>query len=156
MRTKGQTTVEFALTALVLFVLVFAIIDLSVMFYVNLTMQHAVREGARYAVTRQDKSTDLKGAMIQKIKDSSCDLYDKNVNPDKDPTVSVVTPTDASTFNNYTGRPVSDTGNADEIIIVKLVYSWPLLTPILQPFFDQGNYTFTVRATMKNESWDNK
>ena len=44
---------EFALVALLLFGILFTIIDLGIMFYVNLTMQHAVREGTRYAVTGQ-------------------------------------------------------------------------------------------------------
>ena len=51
MNRKGQTTVEFALTALVLLTFLFAAIDLAIMMYVNLTMQRAVREGARYAIT---------------------------------------------------------------------------------------------------------
>jgi Flp pilus assembly protein TadG len=156
MDEKGQTTVEFALAALLLFGLLFAIIDLAVMFYVNLTMQNAVREGARFAVTGQmGASVDRRTALIQKIKDSSCDLYDKNGLAQKDPTVSILTPANTNTtpFSNYTGQQVANTGLPDQIIIVRLTYAWPLMTPVLKPFFAGGSYTFTASATMRNEPW---
>jgi len=154
---KGQTTVEFALAALLFFGLLFSIIDLGILFYVNLTMQNAVREGTRYAVTgRHDLDpgggTDRRKALIQKIKVQSMGLYDKNLNPQKDPTVKVIDT--SKTFNNYTSGTLQldNPGNADETIVVSLTYAWPLITPILKPFFKDGKYTFTVRSTMKNES----
>ena len=154
MDQKGQTTVEFALVALLLFGLLFAIIDLALMFYVNLTMQHAVREGARYAVTGQTVGAAGRDALIQKVKDASYGLYDQNALSQKDPTVSILTPTSTQSFTNYSGTPVpGSTGTPDQIIIVSLTYAWPLLTPVLRPCFSNGNYTFTVRATMKNEPW---
>jgi Flp pilus assembly protein TadG len=166
MDRKGQTTVEFALTALLLFAFLFAIIDLAVMFYVNLTMQHAVREGTRYAITGQPDSGPLAGqsrkdALTQIIINSSNGLYKNDLNQE-DPTVSVLTPTSTSGFSNYTGTPAEYTGKPDQIIIVSLNYTWPLLTPILSPFFPVSQdgkgkniavYKFTVQATMKNELW---
>jgi Flp pilus assembly protein TadG len=89
MNSKGQALVEFALAALVFFAVLFAIIDLGMMFYVNLTMQHAVREGTRFAITGQPApavgsppptGAERKAAMIQTMKNSSVGLYDKNLN----------------------------------------------------------------------------
>ena len=158
MNKKGQAAVEFAIAALLLVPLLFAIIELAVMFYVNLTMQNAVREGARYAITGQmGTSVDRRTAMIQKIRDSSCDFYDKNALDQKDPTVSILTPTQTNSapFSTYTGQQVSNTGSPNQIIIVRLTYAWPLMTPVLKPLplFTGGNYTFTASATMKNEQW---
>jgi Flp pilus assembly protein TadG len=153
MGKKGQTTVEFAVAALLLVPLLFAIMDLAIMFYVNLTMQRAVREGARYAITGQTgTSGNRRTELINQIKKASLDLYDKNDLSEKDPSVSILTPT-STTFTNYTGSPVSDTGSQNQIIIVRLTYAWPLLTPVLKPFFLNGRYTFTASATMKNEPW---
>lgn len=158
MNRKGQTTVEFAATALVLFTVLFALIDLAVMFYVNLTMQHAVREGARYAITGQggNNGNQRRMALEERIRACSYGLYDKNANPRRNEAlnVSVVTPSSTATFANYTGTPVDDTGDPNQIIIVSLDYSWRLLTPILQPFFENGQYSFVVRATMKHEPWE--
>ena len=154
MNVKGQTTIEFALAALLFFGLLFSIIDLGILFYVNLTMQNAVREGTRYAVTGRsdlDPGKDRRAALIQKIKVQSMGLYDKNLNPQKEPTVKVIDT--SKTFNNYTSGTLqlNNPGNVDETIVVSLTYTWPLITPILKPFFKDGKYTFTVRSTMKNE-----
>jgi Flp pilus assembly protein TadG len=154
MNKKGQATVEFAIAALLFLPLLFAIIDLAVMCYVNLTIQRAVREGARYAITGQTGSSGVRRAeMATRIRESSVGLYDRNDFPDKDPTVSVLNPASTQIFSNYTGTPVTDTGTPNQIIIVSLAYRWPLLTPVLSPFFDGGKYTFTAKATMKNEPW---
>lgn len=150
MNSKGQTIVEFALVSLLLFTFIFAIVDFAVMFYVRLTMQHAIREGTRYAITGQGGPGGRKDALVQKIRENSCGLYEKNANQQTVPSVSVVTPRD-KTYTNYSSIP--DTGKPDQIISVSLNYSWPLLTPILRPFFTNGMYTFTVHATMKNEPW---
>ena len=150
---KGQTLVEFALVVPVLFALLFAIIDLGVMLYVNLTMQYALFQGVRYEITGQSNlGTDRRSALIQMIRNSSNGLYDKNMHVPKDPVIGVVVPSQV-TFTNYSGTPATgDPGKPNDVIVVSLTYTWPLLTPILKPFFPQG-YTFTVKSTMKNESF---
>jgi len=148
---KGQAIVEFALAAVVLFMLLFAIIDLGMMFYVNLTIQHAVRVGTRSAIIGQPavNGTTPREALRQKIIAASNGLcIDRNIV--SGPTVSILTPS-ATAFSNYTGRQVPDTGAPDQIIIVRMTYAWPLLTPVMAPFFDGGKYTFTASTTMKNE-----
>jgi Flp pilus assembly protein TadG len=151
---NGQALVEFALVVLLLFGILFTIMDLGIMFYVNLTMQHAVREGLRYAVTgRSDLGADRRSALIQKIKNSSNGLYDKNLHVPKDPQINVINPSHV-TFSNYTGTPTTgNPGNPTQTIVVSLTYTWPLLTPILKRFFTGGQYTFTVKSTMTNESF---
>jgi Flp pilus assembly protein TadG len=148
---KGQAVVEFALTALVLFMLLFAVIDMGMMFYVNLTLQHAVRVGTRNAIIGEPgkNGKTSREALRQKIIDASNGLcIDSNIV--SGPTVSILTPS-ATAFSNYTGRPVPDTGAPDQIIIVRMTYAWPVLTPVMAPFFPDGKYTFTASATMKNE-----
>ena len=137
------------------FGLLFAIMDFGVMLYVNLTMQNAVRCGTRYAVTGQSGlGTDRLSALIQEIRNMSNGLYDKNQHVPKDPEISVITPSNV-TFTNYTGTPTTGSpGLPNNIIVVSLTYSWPLLTPVLTPFFPGGQYTFTVKSTMKNESFN--
>src|ERR1700756_1455400 len=80
-RQLGVATLEFAFIAPVLFFLLCMVMDLGVALWVNLTMQYAVREGARYAVTGQtgldpnQKSPQRYLAVIQEIKDQSMGLY---------------------------------------------------------------------------------
>ena len=150
--TRGQALIEFALLAPLFFILVFGIVDLGWMFYVNLTMQHAVREGTRYAVTgRRDLGEDRRDALIAKIRSASMGLYDKNLHVPKEPRIAVLSPGDLS-FENYTGAATEgDPGTGNDIIVVSLTYTAPFLTPVLKPFISGGEYTFTVKSTMTNE-----
>ena len=49
--SRGQALIEFSLVALTFFILVFALIDFSWLFFNQMMMQNAVREAARYAST---------------------------------------------------------------------------------------------------------
>jgi Flp pilus assembly protein TadG len=67
---SGQALVEFALVAMVFFMIVFGIIDFSRLFQAWVTVQHAAREGARYGVTGQvqcDPYTDNRTECIKYV-----------------------------------------------------------------------------------------
>ena len=147
---KGQTIIETVLILIILLGLLFAIVDLALMLFANLAMQHAVREGARYAITGRtdlDPDDSRRLAVIQKIKNSSIGLCNKS-------TCNIY-------FYSLDGTEIpydpedpqhSDVGGPGEVIIVEVRdYAWSLLTPFLRPFFPDGKYTFTVKATMRNE-----
>jgi Flp pilus assembly protein TadG len=147
---KGQTIVEFALVLPIIFLMIFGLIDLGVMFYVNLTMQQAVREGARASVVGSSSGGPTqRAALIQTIRANSNGLYDKDAHGSPQLTTYIVTP-GSSAFKNFTG---SDIGGAGQIVMVQLDYTWPLLTHILSPFFTNDEYSFTVKATMRNEQF---
>jgi Flp pilus assembly protein TadG len=155
---KGSSMVEFALLAPLLFFLLFVIIELGLLFWVNLTMQYAVREGARYAITGQSNldpaavNQQRYLAIIQKIKDSSMGLYAR-VNPTI--VVNNVSQAPAAYNNNMFGAP-------DSIVVLQLNCSWPVVTPawrlmaLLNPSAQTsspGQYAFSVAATMRNEAF---
>lgn len=50
---KGQTVLEFALLAPLFFLLVIAVLDFGRLFYVQMTLQNAIRQAGRYASTGQ-------------------------------------------------------------------------------------------------------
>ncbi|WP_151637704.1 TadE/TadG family type IV pilus assembly protein [Noviherbaspirillum aerium] len=147
-RQRGASAVEFAIVAPLVFFLLFAVIDLCVMFWVNLTMQYAVREGARYAVTGLSDlgpqgNPQRHLAVIEKIKDSSMGLYDRI-----SPRINGV---------NYAGNDsqyhAGMFGAPGQVFVLRLEGAWPLMSPVVQPFFDDGIYRFTVAATMRNEEF---
>jgi hypothetical protein len=55
---RGQATLEFALVAVLLFLVLFGIIDFSRLFFAYATMANAVREGARYGIVHQGAEND--------------------------------------------------------------------------------------------------
>lgn len=152
-RQMGVAAVEFALAAMLFFTVFFVIIDLGYLFWGNLSMQHATREGARYAVTgRSDLDPDPKGtaqdrcdAAIVEIRNQSMGFFDR-VSP------HVVFKT-VNADGSITAIPGDSCAAANQIIVVTVECSLPLLTPFLRPLFTDGKYTFTVGTTMKNEDF---
>src|SRR5580704_3239666 len=63
---SGQSMVEFALVAPLFFLLVFGITDFSRLFFTEETLQYAVREAGRYAVTGQH-ATDSNGNTMSRV-----------------------------------------------------------------------------------------
>ena len=59
---KGQAMVEFALVLPLLIALLCGIIDFGWLYYNQITLNNAAREGARYAVIHYDPTADWKDA----------------------------------------------------------------------------------------------
>jgi hypothetical protein len=175
---RGAAVVEFAIAGLLFFAVLFSLVDWALLNFVNLTMQHAVREGTRYAITGQDGMAgtwdanpgsrylydDRFRAMVQKMKSQSMGFFDKVIlNPGGDIEVERVDGSDITGDFDYDFNGDGDTddpdetwnayvpGNAGQIIVVKLNCTWPLLTPFISVFFPNGEYNFTVASTMRNE-----
>jgi Flp pilus assembly pilin Flp len=147
-KERGASAVEFAIIAPLLFFLLLAVVDVCGMFWANLTMQYAVREGARYAVTGR---TDLDPnptndkryrAVIEAIKENSMGLFDQ-----VQPRINNIQYGDPTKYND------AMFGKAGEIFVLRIDCSWPLMTPLLRPFFTDGKYEFSVAATMRNEAF---
>lgn len=67
---KGQALVEFALVLPLLLALVCGIIDFGWIYYNQITLNNAAREGARYAVVHYNPAQDWKGAAEEKMLNS--------------------------------------------------------------------------------------
>lgn len=152
-KDKGGTTVEFAMTALVFLFSLMAIIDLSYMFFVNLTIQHAVREGARYALTGQSDldpnpqgtAQDRCDATIVRIKDASLGFFDR--------ASSVVVFKTVNDDGSITPVPANSCAAANQIIVITVNCELPLISPLIRSFFTDGKYSFSASSTMKNEAF---
>lgn len=66
-RQKGAEVVEFGLTVIPLFGFIFLILDVSWMIFAQVTLQSAVRQGVRYAVTGQVMSGKGQDASIKTV-----------------------------------------------------------------------------------------
>jgi Flp pilus assembly protein TadG len=174
---RGAAVVEFAIAGLLFFTVLFSIVDWALLSFINLTMQHAVREGTRYAVTGQgglagtwDANPDSRylvddrfRAMVEKMKSQSMGFFDKVIDSDGDIIVQEVNGNDITEEFDYDFDSSGSIdqpdetwnafvpGNAGQIIVVKLNCTWPLLTPFISHFFTNGEYNFTVASTMRNE-----
>lgn len=146
----GAAVLEMALVAPVFLLSLLAVFEFGLMFFVNLTMQHAVREGARYAITGQsdlDLNTSepsRQRAVIEKIKASSMGMFDS-----VQPVISV----NGTRYDNSNAYPASMFAGSGETLVLQLDCRWPVVTPLMRPFFAGGEYRFAVAATMRNEAF---
>lgn len=146
-RQSGATLVEMAIIAPVFLLVLVALIELSIMFFATLTMQYAVREGARFAITGQSTSEGYASnqqryaTVIAKMRDNSLGMYDR-----LNTRISVNgTSYQQKAYNN------GMFGAAGSINVIQLDCEWPVITPLISRFYTNGKYSFTVAATMRNE-----
>lgn len=132
---SGQTLVEFALSAIVFLLLVFAVIDFSYFYFVKLTLQSAVRQGGRYAITGQSMTGQSRYlSILQTIQNSSLGL---------------ATGSNTTICGAILG--CGSGGGPQETVTITITYPYKFITPLVAPFFTNGSYTITVSSTFKNE-----
>ena len=106
-RDDGAAVVEMALVALLLFMLLFGIIDFGWTFSKNLDVRHGAREVGRLAAVNFE-DTSLPGTTQgQRIVNAACDRMDGDANTsvtlDLSPTSDSVKVTVSQAFNGLTG-----------------------------------------------------
>ena len=132
---SGQTLVEFAIAALVFLLLIFAVFDFSYLYFAKLTLQSAVRQGGRYAITGQAMNSKTRYASIlQTVKDSSLGFA-----------------TDSNTTICSAVGGSSSGGGPGDTVTITVTYTYKFITPLVAVFFKSGAYTITVSSTFKNE-----
>lgn len=140
-RQRGSAVVEMAIVAPVAFLLLIGVIEFSLVFFVTLTMQYAVREGARYAITgRSDTNSAQLASVMNVIRTNSAGYLDSVC-----PTFSVNGTASSS------GNSATLLGGVGDIVVLRLDCTWKLATPIVAAVFPNGEYKFAVAATMTNQ-----
>lgn len=76
-KEDGQAMVEFALILPIFLLILCGIIDFGWMFYNQLSLNNACREGARYAVVNTADGADMQ-KIITHIENSSKNVFDKD------------------------------------------------------------------------------
>ncbi len=126
-----------------LLLLTFAIADFSILFYAYLALENGVSQATRYAVTGQ--SMNDPGNPGQKFsREQSVKIAMRQATP------SLQISDSAFQFYNVT-KATSGTGGPNDVIRVTVNYPWRAFTPLLRPFFTNGEIQLRVSSTMKNE-----
>lgn len=120
-RDEGASAVEFALISLLLFTILFGIIQFGHIFFQWLEITHAAREGARWAALRNDEAS-TKTRVINAA---------PGLNPRLTAPQIVVDP---PVTEGRTGQPVR----------VTVTYPTPLFAPIIGNLFGAGATTFNL------------
>ncbi|MGE5644403.1 MAG: TadE/TadG family type IV pilus assembly protein [Acidobacteriota bacterium] len=160
--SRGATTIEFGLAGILMMAFLFLIIDVSWAIFVRATLQYAVREGCRYAITSQTRS-DVKykgnslghldsikytvqrnalGTLGSTIGDAGWSKIDVQF---YDPAKSLASPEPVPTDP---GSPkINKGGNIVEVSVVGF-----RLAPLLPLMRDAQPLTFTARSSDRMEA----
>lgn len=119
-RSGGQAIIESALTLVPLLTMIFGLTDFGLMIFRWTTLQNAVREGTRYAVTFQ---TDSSGHQDTSIEDQVQTFAFGLVNTGDSPQTIFVTYYNPTTFAKITSNG-NQPGNVVQVSVQGVKFSW--------------------------------
>jgi Flp pilus assembly protein TadG len=134
----GAVAVEFGLVALPFLALVFAIIETALVFFANQVLETAASESARLIMTGQAQTQGLsKESFKTKVCERIHGLFDcqGGVHVDVQKfssfgSINLTKPVDADGKLD-TSSFKFDMGKANDIVVVRLVYQWPVFVSLL-------------------------
>jgi Flp pilus assembly protein TadG len=152
----GATAVEFALIAPLLFFGLLSILEISMLAMMTSGLDNAVLEASRRIRTNRDDVATSAAA----FKDQICGQLGGDLTTCRSRVAIGVQKfskfVDASTVASSPPDGGFDAGHAGDIIIVKVDYQWPLMTPFLATAFnrhDPMSVTLGSRLAFKNEPY---
>ncbi len=121
-RQRGNQLVEVSLIFLPMFAMLLALVDFSMALFLRATMQNAVREGVRYAVTYQTAGGMCQDASIRAVVKGASVGFLADASHDAKIKVRYYAPSDLTT--EVTGTGSNAPGNVVEIGIEGYAWSW--------------------------------
>jgi Flp pilus assembly protein TadG len=139
-KSRGHVMIESAFTLLPMFALLFGIMDLCVMTFRWTTLQNAVREGVRYAVTFQTQGALGQAASITNVVERNALGFVKSTDSPQHIFVTYLNP-DLTTGSNTPGNVV-------EVTVKNVSFSFmaPLSGSLAGPLYTSSPLTFKVVA----------
>jgi Flp pilus assembly protein TadG len=134
----GATTVEFAMVAAPFLAMMFAIIETALVFFAGQTLETAGADSARLIMTGQAQTqgfdqAKFKQAVCAKIYglfNCSTGLYVDVKNYSSFAAINTAKPIDGS-GNVQTGSFGYEPGGPGDIVVVRLLYQWPVYVSLL-------------------------
>ena len=156
----GVAAIEFALVVIPFIAMLFAIIETAIVFFATQVLETAVADSARLILTGQAQNggynqTSFKNEVCKRISglfNCSTGIYvDVRTFTDFS-AVSMTSPLDSNgaLVNNFVYQP----GNAGQIVVVRLLYQWPIYMQVWNPQLSNmsGNKRLLVAtAAFRNE-----
>jgi len=138
---SGAMAIEFALIAAPFFFLLFAMLEIAVVFFVTVSMEHATMEVARTIRTGESQKAGQTSAdFLSSVCDKMTNLVPCNGNVYIDVRtfadfdgVNINNPISDDELNN--GSFLYDSGEAGDIVVVRVFYVWKLNTPMISAVF---------------------
>ena len=177
---RGSPAVEFGLAAPVLVTMVVGTMEFGMMLFVDILLESALRDAARWGITGQEPDGQTRMTVIVEMIDERTlglvDMDAANIQVLSYPSYGMVGRGEdfvdgngngaydgGETYTDTNGNGVWDddmgvpgAGGADSVVVYRITYDWPLLTPVAGLFMGQdGAYRLRAAIAVKNEPWDN-
>lgn len=174
---RGVTAIEFAIIAPVMLLMIFSILEFSMLMLVTNIMESATSISSRLGRTGHAESgVSREDTILASIEERAGVLIDSNnltINSKYYEQFDQIG--DAEPWNDLNGNGNADAGeytdingngqydaemgqagygNADDIVVYTVSYPWSVATPIMREFIGtNGIYTITTHAVVKNEPY---
>ncbi|MHA7774866.1 TadE family protein [Roseibium sp. M-1] len=157
-----MTAVEFALVALPFFTLAFGIIEVGLVHFANRMLDNAVVGSARLIRTGQAHGKLSQEQFKQQVCDYMpsfmCNIDRIYVDITAVPDFASANSTDVlyDEDGNLKDETNYDIGDASEIVVVNVIYKWPMMTSIFNfdPADKNGERHLTSTMVFRNEPWN--
>jgi Flp pilus assembly protein TadG len=138
---EGGSLVEFALVSMVFLFLTFAIFDFGHLYFVEMDVQNALQEAARYgSIGNHLPNPSNPGSTLSRVA-SIIATFESDAMGINASNIQV---------SSLNGGPTSAGGPGD-MLTVSATVTMPLMTPLIAQMFPNGQYTFTASTTVMNE-----
>ena len=141
--TRGTAAIEFAMIAPVFFLLMFASFETGMTYFANMTLENGVMEAARLVRTGQAQQS---GMSASEFRTYLCDRVDMLLSCDADKLFIDVQAFSSfggagyqdefddngdlnGNLNNFNTGQSSASAGAQDIVLVRAFYKWPLFSP---------------------------
>jgi len=141
---SGQALVETAISLAVFLLLVLGTIDFGYLFSTKVTLQNAVRQGGRYAITGQCVTGS----------DGTCSLtrYNSILRVVEGASLGRLNSSQISiTCQDQGGGCPSGAGGPGDVVIITVTYPYHFMTGPIGAFFSSRSYTLKVSSAFTNE-----
>jgi Flp pilus assembly protein TadG len=132
---RGATVVEFALIAVPFFMMLYAIFDISLIFFASTTLENGIVAAARQIRTGQAQAANMSSAQFRSLVcneismllacDARLGLDVRKYTGFGDVQFGAALDDDG----NLTGDMSFDPGGPGDVVVVRAFYTWPMLTP---------------------------
>jgi hypothetical protein len=137
---RGANLIEAAILMPLMLLITFGVFDIGVMLYVYLALESGASQAARYGVTGQQGAGLTREQSIMRAM--------------RDATPTLTIPDTAFQFKFLpSGQTVwqNGAGGPGDVTRVIINYTWSFYTPLVRPFFDDGQVQMRVETAMLNE-----
>jgi Flp pilus assembly protein TadG len=155
---NGSVAIQFAMIAIPFFMMIFAIMEICMIFFATQVLETATHDAARLIMTGQ---AQMAGMSATQFKADLCtrlvglfDCPSVDVDVKSYPTFANISLNNPISGGSYSNPTTFQPGSAGQIVVVRTFYQWPLFVTNLG--YNPGNLNNKKRLLVSTASFRNE